>query len=98
MALIGRPKLVILNNPLEGVDPHTKAQLIETILSYTEDRALLLSTQESEVAQRIANRVGVMHNGKMVAIGPVSKILEMHGQGFSIEVQANMSQLASQEP
>mmetsp|Transcript_24466 Transcript_24466/g.30478 ORF Transcript_24466/g.30478 Transcript_24466/m.30478 type:complete len:85 (+) Transcript_24466:4931-5185(+) len=39
-----------------------------------------------------------MHNGKMVAIGPVSKILEMHGQGFSIEVQANMSQLASQEP
>lgn len=31
MALIGKPKLVILDNPLDGVDPECKLKLIETI-------------------------------------------------------------------
>ena len=98
MALIGRPKLVILSNPLEGVDPLTRDKLVETILSYTEDRALLMSTQDADVAQRIAHRVGIMHQGKLVALGPVSTLLETHGQGFSIEVQADMKQLRAQKP
>ena len=50
MALIGRPKLVVLTNPIEGVDPLAKNKLVETILKYTEGRALLMSTQDPEVA------------------------------------------------
>ena len=52
MALIGQPKIVILSNPLEGVDPQSKRKLIETIIKYTEGRALLLSTQSADVAER----------------------------------------------
>ena len=44
MALIGRPKLVVLSNPLEGVDPKAKKLLVQTIMKYTEGRALLFST------------------------------------------------------
>lgn len=50
MALIGRSKLTILSNPLEGVDPAARQQLIEAILKYTEGRALLMSSQDCEVA------------------------------------------------
>lgn len=51
MALIGRPKLVILDNPLQGVDPDCKKKLIETILTYTENRALLVATRDVDTAQ-----------------------------------------------
>mmetsp|Transcript_14981 Transcript_14981/g.18899 ORF Transcript_14981/g.18899 Transcript_14981/m.18899 type:complete len:99 (-) Transcript_14981:602-898(-) len=98
MALIGRPKLVVLSSPLEGLDPHTKNKILDTIIAYTEGRALLMSTIDSEVAQRIGHRVGIMHEGKMVAIGPVSHILKTHSSGLSIEVQANMEELAAHKP
>lgn len=50
MALIGRPKLVVLNNALTGVDPLNKRKLIKTILKYTEGRSLIMSTKDVEVA------------------------------------------------
>lgn len=65
MALMGNPKLVILSNPLKGLDPHSKRKLIKTIIKYTEGRALLLSTPYYDVVERIADRVGIMEQGKL---------------------------------
>ena len=50
MALIGKPKLIILDKPLTGIDPVTKRKLINTILHYTENRTLLMTTNDCEMA------------------------------------------------
>ena len=50
MALIGRPKLIILDKPLSGIDPVTKRKLINTILHYTENRTLLMTTHDCDMA------------------------------------------------
>lgn len=94
MALIGRPKLVVLNNPLNGVDPLNKRKLIKTILKYTEGRSLIMSTKDVEVAQLIGHRVGILNKGALAAIGTVGEILRNHGQGYSMELQVDMDKLA----
>ena len=90
MALIGRPKLVILSNPLMGMDPNAKSKLTETIMKYTEDRALLMSTTMSEEAERIGDRVAISQDGRLLCIGTVNEILKQHGSGYSLEIQADM--------
>ena len=79
MALIGRPKLIILDNPLDGIDPAHKRKLIQTILLYTENRALLMVTRDTIEAEAISQRIGIMSDGKLLAIGSISEILTNHG-------------------
>ena len=74
IALIGRPKLVVLSCPLEGVNHHTKG------------RALLMLSQDPVITSRIADRVAIMNEGKFIAIGSVSHILQTHSSGFTLEV------------
>jgi len=96
MALIGRPKLVVLINPLSGVDPINKRKLINTILKYTEGRSLVLSTKDVEVAQLIGHKVGVLTQGGLAAIGSVAEILKNHCQGFNIELRVDTDSLEKQ--
>lgn len=50
MALIGKPKFVVLDNPLLGTDPFSKHKLIKTIQDFTANSSLLLATNDVEVA------------------------------------------------
>lgn len=96
MALIGRPRLLILDNPLAGVDPVNKRKLINTILQWTEGRALLMSTRDVEEAELIADKLAIMHQGKLLAVGSVGKIIQTHCQGYTLEIQADIKKLDAQ--
>ncbi len=50
MALIGDAKLVILSNPLVGVDLVSKNKLLHTIIRYTRGRSLIMSSRDVQVA------------------------------------------------
>jgi len=86
MALIGRPPLVILDNPLAGVDPVNKRKLIKTILKWTEGRSLLMATRDVDEAELIGDKVAIMHQGKLLAVGSVGDIIETHGEGYTLEI------------
>ena len=96
MALIGSPKLIILENPLTGVDPVTKRKLINTILHYTNDRTLLMSTHDCDEASLIGTRLAIMKGGKFLAIGSVSEIIENHGKSFTVQMRVNMPRIRKQ--
>lgn len=86
MALIGRPPLVCLDNPLSGIDPHNKPALEKTILKYTEGRALIVATRDVDLAERIGQKIAIMNHGKFQAIGSVSSIIGDHGRGYNLEI------------
>ena len=75
MALIGRPQLLILDNPLAGVDPITKKKLIKTILKWSEGRSLLMVTRDVEECELLADKLGIMHQGRLLAVGSVSEVI-----------------------
>ena len=86
MALIGRPQLLILDNPLAGVDPITKKKLVKTILKWSEGRSLLMVTTDVEECELITDKVGIMHQGKLLAVGSVTEIIKTHGKGYTLEI------------
>ena len=79
MALIGKPKIVILDNPLDNVDPISKLKLIQTIREYTKDSTLFLATHDCNIAELLCERIAIMRSGKIMAKGTCNEIIEKHG-------------------
>jgi len=93
MALIGKPKFVILDDPLTGVDPASTLKVLKTIRDETNGSTLLMCTQQIENAMAIASRLAIMHKGKFVALGTIGEIMNLHGTGYTIELQTNVAAL-----
>jgi ABC-2 type transport system ATP-binding protein len=70
MTLMGRPKLIFLDEPTTGLDPrsrHTMWQLIRDLVA--EGVTVLLTTQYLEEADQLADRIAVLDQGRIVAEG-----------------------------
>ncbi len=80
-ALIHDPKVLILDEPTVGLDPKS-ARLIKDILRQLADRgaAIMLSTHIMEIAERMCDRIGIINQGKLVAVGTMDDMRSM-GQG-----------------
>lgn len=85
MALIGRPKIVLLDDPCSGVDPAATQKVLRTIREETKDSTLLVCTQIVEVAEALADRVAILHEGQFKAIGSVAEVMQNTGSKFTIE-------------
>jgi ABC-2 type transport system ATP-binding protein len=80
-ALIHDPKVLILDEPTVGLDPKS-ARLIKDILRQLADRgaAIMLSTHIMEIAERMCDRIGIINQGKLAAVGTMDDLRSM-GQG-----------------
>ena len=69
IALMGSPKLLILDEPTVGIDPQSRNKIFETIFNLR-DKGLtvLYTTHYMEEADHICNRVAIMDGGKIVAM------------------------------
>ncbi len=75
LGIVGRPELVFLDEPTTGFDPEARRRFWELIFTLkNEGTSILLTTHYLDEAARLADRVGVIAGGRMVAIGPVDEI------------------------
>jgi ABC-2 type transport system ATP-binding protein len=81
-ALVGDPELLFLDEPTTGLDPQSRRQLWDIILDLrAEGRSVLLTTHYMDEAERLCDRVGVVDQGKMIALGtPRELIASLGGQ------------------
>jgi len=82
-ALVHDPQVLVLDEPTVGLDPKS-ARLIKDILRQLADRgaAIFLSTHILEIAEHMCDRVGIINQGRLVAVGTMEE-LRAHGQGES---------------
>jgi ABC-2 type transport system ATP-binding protein len=82
-ALVHDPKVLVLDEPTVGLDPKS-ARLIKDILRQMADRgaALFLSTHILEIAERMCDRIGIIHQGRLIAAGTMAE-LRAAGSGES---------------
>ncbi|MCD5407726.1 ABC transporter ATP-binding protein [Candidatus Bipolaricaulota bacterium] len=88
--LIKRPKLAILDEPTTGIDPEGASQILDMIVEMRREQGLtiLLSSHLLHQVQRVCDRVGIMHQGKLVAEGTVDELgAKSSGEGVELEVQ-----------
>lgn len=85
-ALVGDPELLFLDEPTTGLDPQSRRQLWEIIRSFREQgRTVLLTTHYMEEAERLCDRVGIVDQGKMIALGTPRELISSLGGEHVIE-------------
>jgi lipooligosaccharide transport system ATP-binding protein len=86
-ALINNPKVLFLDEPTTALDPQAKHLLWERLVQLKrQGLSLFLTTHYMDEAQRLADRVVVIDQGKMVAAGSPAELIERHVAGPVLEV------------
>jgi ABC-2 type transport system ATP-binding protein len=71
LALVGDPELIFLDEPTTGFDPEARRSAWETIRKLRElGKTILLTTHYLDEAQELADRVAIVKDGRILAIGP----------------------------
>jgi oleandomycin transport system ATP-binding protein len=86
-SLVGRPRVLFLDEPTTGLDPRSRIGLWSTIRELVADgTTVLLTTQYLEEADQLADRIVVLDQGRVIAEGS-SDELKAHAGGQVIEVR-----------
>lgn len=85
-ALLHAPEVVVLDEPMVGLDPH-HARVLKDILK---ERALagmtvFVSTHQLSVAEEMADRIGIMHEGRLIAVGTRDELRRQSGTSGALE-------------
>jgi ABC-2 type transport system ATP-binding protein len=79
MALVGQPQILFLDEPTLGLDVLARSELWDVIRALKGGTTMVLTTHYMEEAQALADRVGVMKDGRLLALGTVPELLERTG-------------------
>jgi len=89
MALVHDPKLLFLDEPTLGLDPQARRAIWEYIAALKGKKTILLTTHYMEEADLLSDRIGVIDEGRVVALGTSQELktnlLEMHSMVVSTE-------------
>jgi ABC-2 type transport system ATP-binding protein len=85
-ALMHRPKLLLLDEPLRGLDPKA-ARIMKDLLHELAGQGVtsIISTHTLEIAQAMCTRIAIMYNGRLLALGTMDelrKVAAMPGSGL----------------
>lgn len=87
-ALVNDPELVFLDEPTTGLDPKSRREVWGVIRKLKREGAtVFLTSHYMEEAQRLADRIAVIHNGRIAAMGTPTELLEEHGGGSVLIVE-----------
>ncbi len=89
--LIHEPDILILDEPTVGVDTQSRNAILETLEGLNKSGVTLLyTTHYIEEAERLCHRVGILDQGKMIALDTPATLVREHGTGIvRIEFNAN---------
>ena len=94
-ALVHRPRLLLLDEPTVGLDPQIRQELWALIDALrTEGTSILMTTHYIEEAERLADTVSIMAEGRVVALGRPAELVREHAGVQTLEVYGPPARLA----
>ncbi len=95
-ALIHSPKLIILDEPMSGLDPDGRIEVANIIReTASEGTAVFFSSHLLPDAEKLCERLVIMKNGTIVYEGSTKNLLETAAQGWSISYSGSDNQIKS---
>ncbi|UPM43854.1 ABC transporter ATP-binding protein [Halocatena salina] len=88
IALVNDPELLVLDEPTTGIDPAGRRDLWRLLERLTDDgTTVVLTTHYMEEAEYLADTVGLLADGSLVATGPPQTLIEAYGGSNRLEVE-----------
>ncbi|MCL4177042.1 MAG: ABC transporter ATP-binding protein [Verrucomicrobia bacterium] len=85
-AMMHDPEVIVLDEPMVGLDPH-HARVLKDILKEQAERGatIFVSTHQLSVAEEMADRIGIMHHGRLIAVGSREELRLRSGSEGALE-------------
>jgi len=85
-ALLHNPEVLVIDEPTVGLDPQ-HARIVKDVFEerLRSGMTLLMSTHELSVAEEMADRIGIMHGGKLIAVGSRDELHKVSGTTGPLE-------------
>jgi len=90
IAVLANPDLLVLDEPSVGLDPESRRDLWDLLRSYRRRGAtVLLTTHSMEEAETLCDRVGIIHEGALLALDTIANLRAAHGFDYKISFLAD---------
>ncbi|GAA0383756.1 glycosyl transferase family 8 [Acrocarpospora corrugata] len=78
MSLIGQPKVIFLDEPTTGLDPEARIEVWQVIKELADQgTTVLLTTQYLDEAEQLADRIAILHQGRIIANGTLAELKQL---------------------
>jgi ABC-2 type transport system ATP-binding protein len=78
MSLVGMPAVIFLDEPTTGLDPEARLEVWRTVKQLAEGgTTILLTTQHLEEAEHLADRIAILHGGRIIANGTLTDLKKL---------------------
>ena len=78
MSLIGQPKVIFLDEPTTGLDPEARIEVWQVIQELAKQgTTVLLTTQYLDEAEQLADRIAILHQGRIIANGTLAELKQL---------------------
>lgn len=78
MSLVGEPAVIFLDEPTTGLDPEGRLEVWKTVKELADGgTTILLTTQYLEEAEQLADRIAILHDGKIIANGTLAELKKL---------------------
>ena len=86
MALLGKPTILLLDEPTRGMVHNSRKEAWEIIMQCREDAIIFTTTMEMDEASALGDRISFLANGKLVCCGSPEWLRATYCEGFYIDV------------
>jgi ATP-binding cassette, subfamily A (ABC1), member 3 len=98
MAVIGRVKVLLLDEPTSGMDPQNRRIIWQDIRNLkASGLTLLMTTHHLDEAEELADRVAIMSKGRLLALGTSDYIKKTFGEGYYLTLTPNFQNMQNEE-
>jgi ABC-2 type transport system ATP-binding protein len=78
MSLIGNPPVIFLDEPTSGLDPQARIEVWQAVKELAEHgTTVLLTTQYLDEAEQLADRIAILHGGRIIANGTLAELKQL---------------------
>lgn len=86
LATMGRPTILFLDEPTTGLDPESRHRAWDVLLRLLDDgTSIVLTTHYLDEAERLADRIAIMHHGQIVTSGTLTEIVDARPSVISFD-------------
>ncbi|CAD8046598.1 unnamed protein product [Paramecium primaurelia] len=97
MSLVGDSKIIFLDEPTSGMDAYSRRAIWNILERIREDkRTIILTTHHLDEAELLANRIGIMSKGQLLAVGSSDFIKRKFGEGYNLKLSFDNNNLRNQ--